>query len=292
MAKITACSTLVYTQSTLEEAIKKISARGFINVEIASLASYCKHFDEELTDVSHFNFLLRSAKLSPVALNYSTNRDDGYRYNLSVKTEADIVRKKMKTLLQKANGAGISLVNIGAGQRNDTSSSKNELINAALLVDEFAHEAKRYGIKLSLEVPHCWLLYNDLDNASIMFDHIKSDNVGVIMDSSHWHVVNYDIDEYMKRFGNRLCHVHLRDAAGTDTADFNQKLEITPGKGEVDFEKFGWYLDKYGYDSNVSIEFEYKNRSIQEIESEFDFGMKHLKKCKWTILTRDQTGGS
>lgn len=283
MAKITACSTLVYTQSAVEEALKRISAHGFTRVEIASLASYCKHFDEESNKTDSFKKLLLKNKLTPIALNYSTNRSDGYRYRLNESKEAFIVRNKLVKVIGAAAKVGIPIVNTGPGQRNDTNGRRDEMVKAAALISSIAEYAKGLGIRLTLEVPHCWLLCSDLERTKEMFSLITSDNVGVIIDSSHWHVVGYDMDEYMKMLGDRLCHVHLRDAAGTDTKDFNQKLEITPGKGEVDFEKFGRYLDKYGYSGDVSIEFEYKGKSLDEIEDEFTMGMEYLEKCGWEL---------
>ena len=286
MAKVTACSTLVYTESTIEEAVKRISFHGFEKLEIASLASYCKHFTEDDDTTNRIKKLLLQYNLTPIVLNYSTNRSDGYRYKLNIWEEVQIVERKLIKILNSAAALGIPLVNIGAGQRNDTKSRRNEMEKAAEVINRMAEYAKKLGIMLTLEAPHCWLLYNDLDRTQEMFSLITSDNVGVIMDSSHWGVLKYDIDSYMSIVGNRLCHVHLRDAAGIDTGDFKQKLEITPGKGEVDFERFGWYLDKYNYSGDVSIEFEYKNTGVNEVEVELAAGIEYLKKCGWEFSER------
>ena len=286
MARVTACSTLVYTESTLEEAVKRISLHGFERLEIASLASYCKHFTEKDADTDRIKKLFLRYNLIPIALNYSTNKNDGYRYKLNIEEEAQIVERKLIRTLNSAAVLGIPLVNIGAGQKNDTISRKDEMRKAAGIINRMAEYAKKLGMMLTLEAPHCWLLYNDLDRTQEMFSLITSDNVGVIMDSSHWGILKYDIDTYMSIVGNRLRHVHLRDAAGIDTGDFKQKLEITPGKGEVDFEKFGWYLDKYNYSGDVSIEFEYKNTDVNEVEVELAAGIKYLKKCGWEFSDR------
>ncbi len=283
MPRITSCSTLVYTEASLEDALLRISSHGFERVEVASLASYCKHFDESEVNPDEVKRLFKQYGLTPVALNYSTNREDGYRYRLNVAEEADAVETKLRALLLKAHEAGIPLVNTGPGQRNDSPERRNEVEKAAELISRMAEYAKTLGIKLTLEVPHCWLLCNTLERTAEMFSLISSKNVGAVMDSTHWHVIGYDIDEFMKIMGSRLCHVHLRDAAGPDTGDFKQKLELTPGKGEIDFEKFGWYLDRYGYQGDVSLEFEYRGKPIAEVEAEFSYGVRYLSTCGWEL---------
>ena len=101
------------------------------------------------------------------------------------------------------------------------------------------------------------------------------------MDTSHWGIIGYDIDEFIGRLGDLLWHVHLRDAAGPDTADREQHLELTPGQGTVDFRRFGEALDAAGYEGSVSLEFEYRDMTLDDIEHEFDVGIEHLAECGW-----------
>ncbi len=81
----------------------------------------------------------------------------------------------------------------------------------------------------------------------------------------------------------RLWHIHLRDSEGTDTADFKQELELTAGKGTVDFEKLAQALDRANYEGDVSLEFEYRDMRLDEIEQEFDLGLKHLTDTGWQL---------
>jgi sugar phosphate isomerase/epimerase len=73
----------------------------------------------------------------------------------------------------------------------------------------------------------------------------------------------------------------LRDSTGADTADFKQQLELTPGKGSVDFGRYAEWLDSHGYIGNVTIETEYVGKTIEQIEPELDFAFKHLAANGW-----------
>ena len=58
---------------------------------------------------------------------------------------------------------------------------------------------------------------------------------------------------------------------------------MTPGRGTVDFRKFGAALDRAGYQGDVSIEFEYRDMTFDAIEHEYDIGLKHLAKRGWQL---------
>ena len=116
-----------------------------------------------------------------------------------------------------------------------------------------------------------------------VFEHLDSPNVGALADCSHWGIIGYDVDEFFARLGHRLWHIHLRDAAGPDTVDRKQKLEMTPGDGVVDFKRFGRALDKADYKGNVSLEFEYRDMTLEAIEREYDRGLNHLAKVGWQL---------
>ena len=107
--------------------------------------------------------------------------------------------------------------------------------------------------------------------------------MGAVFDSTHQQVIGYSVEEYLETLGERLCHVHLRDAAGEDTADFRQNLELTPGKGDVNFAHIGRVLDRFGYEGHVTLELEYQGRPVEQIEPEVDAGIAYLRECGWEL---------
>jgi sugar phosphate isomerase/epimerase len=58
---------------------------------------------------------------------------------------------------------------------------------------------------------------------------------------------------------------------------------LTPGVGTVDFRAFGAALDRAGYNGDVSIEFEYRDMTLDAIEREYDAGLRHLSEAGWEL---------
>jgi sugar phosphate isomerase/epimerase len=176
------------------------------------------------------------------------------------------------------------MVSVQAGRRGQIRNIDEELEAAAGVIDGQAEYARVHSIRILLEMPHVWDLYYDVERSRQMLSYLRSDNVGVILDATHWHTSGYDLDTYVDFLGDRLWHVHLRDAAGKVSSGGNYELEKTPGKGEVDFRLLGETLDKHGYTGHVSLETEYKNyRDPAEVDEENAYAIAHLRNVGWEI---------
>lgn len=312
MAKVTACSTLGFSLSSLEVALKHISDYGFRNVEIAEMLTHSKHFPIDTADPVEVRKLLDKYSLTPVVANVtvaSLNREQADRrklpvqtqsaaetqeiidakknrvfYKLHVENDVEEYTARVHKLIDKAKIVGIPMLSIQAGRRGQIEDIDLELKAAAKVIDAQSEYARAAGIKIVLEMPHVWDLYYDVEKSKQMLSYLQSDNIGVILDSTHWHTSGYDIDDYVKFLQNRLWHVHLRDAAGKDSPAGNYELEKTPGKGEVNFKLLGETLDKYGYSGNVTLETEYKNyKDPTEVDVENAYAIAHLKSVGWEV---------
>ena len=312
MARLTACSTLAFSLSSLEVALKHISGCGFEYVEIAEMLTHSKHFPIDTVDPAEVRKLLDKYSLKPIAANVNLasfyTGQTGYQklpvetqsaaetaeikkakqnrifYRLHMENEAEDYSARVRKLIDKAKIAGIPMVSIQAGKRSQIADIDRELKAAAKVIDVQAEYARSSGIKILLEMPHVWDLYYDVEKSKQMLSYLQSDNVGVTLDSTHWHTSDYDIDDYVKFLRDRLWHIHLRDAAGKDSSAGNYELEKTPGKGEVDFKLLGETLDKYGYSGNVTLETEYKNyKDPAEVDNENAYAIKYLKSIEWEV---------
>lgn len=222
--------------------------------------------------------MLDDLGLTPVGLNYFTDFHQAW-----IPEEIDEFVREWTRKIEQLNEVGIPMLTMGFGARNDRPDQEKQLANAVKAYDRVGKIGEKYGVKLLLEVPHLYGIMPRPEQVYWVFDHLHSANVGALADCSHWGIIGYDVDEFFARLGNRLWHVHLRDSAGPDTADCKQKLEMTPGDGIVDFKRFGRALDKAGYKGDVSVEFEYRDMTLEAIEREYDRGLNHLAQAGWQL---------
>jgi len=312
MPTITACSTLAFSLSTLEVALERISAYGFPKVELSDQVTHSKHFPADSADPQAVKKLLARYSLEPVCANVaicivneepvrqpvrpagslsSTETAEIQRakaylsfHRLHIAAEADDFYRRVTTLMDNAHAAGIPQVCVHTGRRTQIENIDAELVAAAAAIDRAAEYARTRGIRVLVEMPHVWNIYYDVEKSKRVFSLLKSDNAGVLIDSTHWHTSGYDLEEYVSFLGDRLWHIHLRDAAGKDASSGNYELEKTPGKGEVDFAHLGEILDKYGYRGEVTLETEYKNYGDpSEVDTENLFALRYLESVRWQV---------
>ena len=289
MARITALSTLTYTDLPLGRALTHIAARGFRTVDIAHMGWYCQHFPLGDAETEGLRGLLRTIGLQPIALNYfGGGRDPDERaaprmHRLHDPGEAAQYDALMRQVILQCRSLGIPLLMAVPGRRSESPDWHEEVAAAAAMISALADVAYANGLRLTVEAPHCYNLLPSVEHVAEFFAHTTSPHVGLTVDSSHWGVLRYDLDALWDAAGSRIWHIHLRDSAGPDTADFRQQLELTPGAGAVDFRRFGAWLDRHDYRGNVTVELEYRGRTEDEIEPEIDRAFAHLAGAGWSF---------
>lgn len=278
MAKVTALSSLGWAHYTLYEALPRITARGFKRVEIASFGSYCFHFNYGSPTPLELKQMLDHYGLTPVCLNYFT---DFHRAWLP--EEIDVFVGEWTRKIEQLADVGIPMMAMHFGVRNDRDDQEQQLFNVVKAYDRVGKIAERHGVRMVLEVPHLYSVMHRTEQVLWVFERLSSPNIGALVDCSHWGIIGYDIDAFFSALGDRLWHIHLRDSAGPDTADRKQTLEMTPGDGIVDFRKLAQALDHVGYAGDVSLEFEYRDMTLDAIEKEYDRGLAHLESVGWEL---------
>lgn len=278
MAKITAMSSLAYAHYTLYEALPRMAARGFKRVEIASFAPYAFHFNFGSPTPPELKQMLADHGLTIMGLNWSP----GSACACDESTIAPWIATFERKIAQSAE-VGIPMMTMHFGARNDRDDQEAQLATAVRVYDRVGEFGARNGVRMLLEVPHLYNIHWNPEAVLWIFERLSSSNVGALVDCSHWGIIGYDIDGFFDSLGDRLWHIHLRDSAGPDTADRAQDLELTPGAGTVDFRKFAEALDRVGYEGDVTTEFEYRDVTLDEIEHQYDIGLKYLAEVGWEI---------
>ena len=289
MPRITALSTLTYPDYGAGLALERIAARGFRAVDIAHMGAYCQHFPLGAADTEGLRGLLRTVGLQPIALNYYGGGIDAgdpaapRPHRLHHPEEAADYGATMRRAILQCRSLGIPLMMAVPGRRSEAADRAEEVAAAAAAISALADDAYANGLRLTVEAPHCYSLLHTVERLAEFFALVTSPHLGVTVDSSHWGVLRYDLEELWTALGPRIWHIHLRDGAGPDTADFRQQLELTPGAGAVDFRRFGEWLDGHGYRGNVTMELEYRGRPLDAIEGEIDRALAHLAGTGWTL---------
>jgi sugar phosphate isomerase/epimerase len=278
MAKITAVSSLGWAHYTLYEALPRIAVRGWSQMEIASFGSYCFHFNFGSPTPSELRAMLAELQLKPVCLNYSPGSYQAWRPEEIDRFVLDYTLK-----LRHLAVAGIPMMTMTFGERNDRPDQAEQLANVAQAYSRVGEIAADMDIRMLLELPHLYTIMPRTENVLWVLEHLTSDNVGILVDSSHWGIIRFDLDAFFAAVGDRLWHIHLRDSKGPDTADRKQQLELTPGLGTVDFAAFGRALDRINYQRDVSLDFEYRDVTLDAIEDEYDAGLRHLATAGWEL---------
>ena len=262
-----------------------MAARGFQRIEIASFGAYCFHFNFGSPTPVELKRMLNRLDLQPICLNYDTGI-----YEAWIPEERTRFVNAWKRKLVQLGEVGIPMMTMDFGVRNDRPDQDRQLGVAVKTYDQVGKMAAKYGVRMLLELPHLYGIMPGTPQVLWMLRRLESNNIGLLIDSSHWGIIGYDLDAFVAEVGDRLWHVHLRDSNGPDTADFKQQLELTPGDGTVDFQKFARTLDRIGYQGDVTLDFEYRDMTLDDIEKEYDKGLRYLEEVGWELPAGVTTG--
>ncbi len=284
--KIHAATTLGYSAYGLETALAQLADTGFREVEISHMGSFCVHLPYPDTMAEAVADALDRNAVRAMACNISLGRwepdrrDRFFDYTDSGDAREAVARGRW--YLELASRLGMRTVTMSTARRQlDEREWLRHLKAAAGAFREQARIAADLGMYLHLEVPHLFQITDSVEHVKAMFEEVDHPAVAATVDTSHWGVIGYDPDDLFAFLGDCLRHVHLRDAAGSDTRDFRQDLELTPGRGTVDFAAFREALQRAGYQRSVSLDFEYRMPNIPHIRGEFDYGLAALAEAGW-----------
>jgi sugar phosphate isomerase/epimerase len=102
-------------------------------------------------------------------------------------------------------------------------------------------------VKLALE-PHFGSQIQYIDDYEAIFDEIASPQVGITLDSGHFHSAGVDWKHLIHRFPERIYNFHLKDHVGSQS--------VPLGAGEVDLRGYITELHSIGYEGALAIELE------------------------------------
>ncbi|WP_339273011.1 sugar phosphate isomerase/epimerase family protein [Paenibacillus sp. FSL W8-0426] len=119
-----------------------------------------------------------------------------------------------------------------------------------------------YGIRLGLEFVGCHHLRTQWKNPFIWsvehtldwIDAIHVPNVGLLVDSYHWHTNGLRIEEVLNLKKEQIVHVHINDAYDLPIEQLLDHERLYPGEGVIDLKGFLKNLQAIGYTGVVAQE--------------------------------------
>jgi sugar phosphate isomerase/epimerase len=149
--------------------------------------------------------------------------------------------------------------------------------SASVVAEGFSDFAKKWnpildafrdcGVKFACEV-HPGQLAFDLYSAEMLLDAVGGrEELGFLFDPSHLHWQGVDPVEFLRRFSDRIFHVHVKDIAlslNGRSGVLNSYLPEddprrgwhtrSPGHGGIDWESIIRALNEIGYDGALAVE--------------------------------------
>jgi inosose dehydratase len=213
------------------------------------------------------------SKLSSYGLRLATGWYSGYLSERSVETEWQAVADHVRLL----ESCGCQVLVYGeCGMMEGHSpwdeplsrGTKLKSIDLAAYTErltEFSVGLQRRGIKLAYHY-HLKMLVETAEEIAA-FCEATPPEVGLLLDTGHAYAAGADYGEILRRFGDRVVHIHLKDVrrhvldwARKNDVPFNsavrEGLFTVPGDGDVDFTEIGQFVRSSGYRGWVVVEAE------------------------------------
>ena len=260
------CSTLTFRMLDRATALDWIAADGFKTIDLGVIAKFCPHVDPTKTTRDDHKRIadeigergLRVSSCNAWSLT-ALNRPEGPDEELAW----------LRASLQLAAALGCYAVSMQPGRKAET-----EWLAQARFVANHTNElgkfARDLGIRLAVEAPHKGTLAETFTQALEFLDMVDPDLVGVALDTSHIHNGGSTLAKAVAAYGDRVCHVHVRDFK-------DGSILTTPGDGECDFGGFFKAMRARGYTGDFNLELEYRDSTAGYNREQLQRAAEHLR---------------
>jgi sugar phosphate isomerase/epimerase len=251
------CSSISFRHQPLGEALASIRGAGFKEIDLGALPGVCDHVPFVL-DEAAVGHVAQTVSASGLRVR-SVNGDIG-DLNAVLDGEQHQSRSRhLRRLLQltAAVGARALVLPCGALDHEPVRSLEEDLDTVAAQLLWASGEASRQGLEIWTESLHFFRLCWNLERARQLTDRLAGSAVGVVMDFSHIVASGGAPVEFVEAFGDRIAHVHLRDATPGN-------IHLGIGHGEADFAGGLGALAAAGYRGHFSLELETRDVTDEE----------------------------
>ena len=251
------CSTISFRHLVLPDALAVISELGFGEIDLGALPGVCDHVPYVLDRVA---VTLVAADVIASGLRVRSVNGDIGDLNAVLDPAENAERAehlaRLLDLTAAVNGLALVLPN-GALSHDPVVDVPTDIARVAGELAVAAEQAAGRGLQLWVESLHILRLCHTLDRARQLTDLLTGTDVGVVMDFSHVVASGADPVEFVGLFGDRIRHVHLRDATPGN-------IHHSIGNGSVDFAAGFAALETAGYTGHFTLELETRDITHEE----------------------------
>lgn len=241
-------STITLRHLALAEALETGAQLGFTRIDLGALPGVCDHVPFEL-DAAAVRSVTDTVRASGLTVS-SVNGDIGdLNRPLSAAEQAqrDTHRDRLLEIAAGIGARALVLPNGAlANEIIDSLDADLDLVANELVRVQAAADAA--GVELWVEAPHLHRLANDLPRSRMLYSRLP-ESIGAVLDVSHIVASGGTAREYLGLVGDRVAHVHLRDAE-------RGYIHHSIGNGTVDFVDTVAALTETGYDGAFALELE------------------------------------
>jgi len=240
-----ACSTSVFSRSSLEEALSGIRAMGFDQIDLAIIDGWIHVNTTDLVrdyegTLGRVDSLLRWYRLNPIAAN------TGVSPHLHDRSKAGCARREAETaaLIRFMNYYHIQVAAVQPRTPDPSRPRKEVLRDSAVTMRDMLAMASGTGVTFALEC-HSGSIVETMAEVREMMRLVP--DLSYAYDPTHFVMNGVNLVDTLPLI-ERAAHVHLRDAK-------LGHIQARYGEGVVDFD---WILSRFkerGYQGDFSIEY-------------------------------------
>jgi sugar phosphate isomerase/epimerase len=251
------CSTISFRHLALPEALAVIGELGFGEIDLGALPGVCDHVPYVLdrTAVTAVAGQVTATDLRVRSVNGDIGDLNAVLDSVELAERTEHL-DRLLDLTAAVNGIALVLPN-GALVHEPVVNEASDIARVAAELTRAGERARSRGLQLWVESLHILRLCHTLDRARQLTSRLTDTGVGVVMDFSHVVASGADPAEFIDLFGDRVAHVHLRDASPGN-------IHHSIGNGAVDFAAGFAALKAVGYDGHFTLELETRDVTHEE----------------------------
>lgn len=265
-----------------ESVVIELSRIGYEGVEWTLY-----HFNPKSNNLNELQHVVKVTKKHQLEVSEIVVQQDVVSLDEKVRRDRiDLVKR----CIEAAGQVGVNMINIFTGPApwnpeapripKDISEGKAwSMVYEAF--NEFVSEAEEHGVYLAVEAVFGHLCH-DYYTMKELLDCFDSKYLCVNMDPSHYVLYRNDLSWVVKRLGNKIKHVHMKDVIGRHGVHGEDFMFPLLGEGMIEWEGFLKALKSIGYDGFLSVEFEsfryYNTMLNKDPVKAAEISMNHLNR--------------